>query len=153
MSATRADERLGVQPWARAFVGALLGMLVVCGLAGIEAWPFSGFRLFSGVRGPVTSTWRLVAVTSDGEEVPINVSRLGPAYRGFGHVAREFGTLEPAERAAVCEVWLRAAESIGIDAVALRFVRFDQPLVPRDDDGPLAAPRREVVDGCPEPPP
>ena len=78
----------------------------------------------------------------------MNVSRLGAAYRGFGFVARTFTDLPPAERAATCAAWLRATTSIGIDAEALRLVVVDQPLIPRDEHGPLAAPRRTVVATC-----
>jgi hypothetical protein len=136
------------QPWARPFVAVLLAAFVTCGVLGIEAWPFSGFRLFSAPRGAVTTGWRLIAVTADGEQVQVNVSRLGAAYRGFGFVARSFDDLTARERAAVCGVWLRAAASIGIAAAALQLVRVDQALVPRNDEGPLVDPRRTVVSTC-----
>lgn len=126
----------------------LLAAFVTCGVLGIEAWPLSGFRLFSAPRGAETTGWRLVAVTADGEQVRVNVSRLGAAYRGFGFVARSFGDLAAPERAAVCGAWLRAAASIGIDAAALRLVKVDQALVPRNDEGPLVDPRRTVVSTC-----
>jgi hypothetical protein len=136
------------QPWGRPFVAVLLTAFLTCGVLGIEAWPLSGFRLFSAPRSSVTTGWRLVALTTDGEEVPVNVSRLGAAYRGFGFVARSLDELAPPERAAVCTVWFRAAASIGIDAAALQLVKVDQALVPRDDEGPLAEPRRRTVTTC-----
>jgi hypothetical protein len=136
------------QPWARPFVAVLLAAFVTCGVLGIEAWPLSGFRLFSAPRGAVATGWRLVAVTADGEQVRVNISRLGAAYRGFGFVARSFGDLTAPERAAVCGAWLRGAASIGIDAAALQLVKVDQALVPRNDEGPLVDPRRTVVSTC-----
>jgi hypothetical protein len=136
------------QPWARPFVAVLLAAFVTCGVLGIEAWPLSGFRLFSAPRGAVTTGWRLIAVTADGERVRVNVSRLGAAYRGFGFVARSLDDLTAPERAAVCGAWLRAAASIGIDAAALQLVKVDQALVPRNDEGPLGDPRKTVVSTC-----
>ena len=136
------------QPWARPFVALLLTAFVTCGVLGIEAWPLSGFRLFSAPRNSVTTGWRMVAVRADGEQVPVNVSRLGAAYRGFGFVARSFDDLTMPEQAAVCEAWIRAAASIGIDAAAFRLVKVDQSLVPRNDEGPLVDPRRTVVSTC-----
>jgi hypothetical protein len=136
------------QPWARPFVAVLLAAFVTCGVLGIEAWPLSGFRLFSAPRGAVTTGWRLIAVTADGERVRINVSRLGAAYRGFGFVARSFEDLTPPERAAVCGVWLRAAASIGIDAARLMLVKVEQLLEPRDQNGPLTEPRRTTEATC-----
>jgi hypothetical protein len=140
------------QPWARPFVAVLMAAFLTCGIFGIEAWPLSGFRLFSAPRSSVSTGWRLVAVTPDGAEEPVNVSRLGAAYRGFGFVARGFEDLPPAERSAVCRVWLRAALSIGIEAATLRLVKVEQPLAPRDAEGPLTRPRRTVVSTCDEAP-
>jgi hypothetical protein len=136
------------QPWARPFVTLLLTAFLICGVFGVEAWPLSGFRLFSAPRSSISTGWRLVAIRPDGVEEPVNVSRLGAAYRGFGFVARTFTDLPPADRAATCEAWLRGIASIGIDAEALRLLTVDQPLVPRDEHGPLAAPRRTVVATC-----
>jgi hypothetical protein len=148
MGATAGDATGRPQPWARPFVTVLLTATLTCGVLGIEAWPLSGFRLFSTPRSSVTTGWRLVALTADDEQVPVNVSRLGAAYRGFGFVARSLDELPTSDRAAVCTVWFRAVASIGIDATALQLVRVDQSLVPRDDDGPLADPRRRVVTTC-----
>ncbi len=136
------------QRWARPFVTLLLASFLVCGVFGIEAWPLSGFRLFSAPRGPISSGWRLVAITEDGTEVPVNVSRLGAGYRGFGSVARTFGELSPAERAAACSAWSEAAASTGVDVAALHLVALEQPLLPRDEDGPLVEPTRSVVATC-----
>ena len=136
------------QPWARPFVAVVLAAFLLCGVLGIEAWPLSGFRLFSAPRSSVTTAWRLVALTADGEEVPVNVSRFGAAYRGFGFVARSFDQLPASEQVAVCRAWLRAAASIGVDAATLQLVKVDQPLMPRDDEGPRSEPRRTIVSTC-----
>jgi hypothetical protein len=148
MASTADIETDQPQRWARPFVALLLTAFVICGVLGIEAWPLSGFRLFSAPRSSVTTGWRLVAVTADGEHVPVNVSRFGAAYRGFGFLARSFNDLSPQEQADICGVWLRAAASIGIDAAALQVVRIDLTLLPRDDEGPLADPRHTIVSTC-----
>jgi hypothetical protein len=149
MASSAGNETDRPQPWARPFVAVLLAAFVTCGILGIEAWPLSGFRLFSAPRSSVATGWRLVAVTVDGEQVPVNVSRLGAAYRGFGFVARSLDDLPTSERVAVCGAWLRAAAaSIGIDTADLMLVKVEQTLLPRDEDGPLAEPRSTVVSTC-----
>jgi hypothetical protein len=148
MATSAGDGSDRPQRWARPFVTLLLATFLICGVFGIEAWPLSGFRLFSAPRGPISSGWRLIAVTEDGTEVPVNVSRLGAAYRGFGFVARTFQELSPAERAAACRAWAGAASSIGIDVATLRLVGFERSLIPRDEDGPLVEPTRSVVATC-----
>jgi hypothetical protein len=150
MAASTGNRTDRPQPWARPFVAVLMVAFLTCGVSGIEAWPLSGFRLFSAPRSPVSTGWRLVAVTPAGAEEPVNVSRLGTAYRGFGFVARGFEDLSPAERSAVCLAWLRAALSIGVEAATLRLVKVEQPLVPRGADGPRPQPRRTVVSTCDE---
>jgi hypothetical protein len=147
-SATSGSDRAQSQPWARAFVMPLLAAFLICGVLGIEAWPLSGFRLFSAPRGSISTGWRLVAVGPDGDEEAVGVWRLGAAYRGFGFVARSFPELSPADRAATCEAWLRATASIGIDAEALRLIIVEQPLVPRGEHGPLVEPTRTIVATC-----
>jgi hypothetical protein len=148
MASTAGSGTDRPQRWARPFVVLLLAAFLTCGVLGIEAWPLSGFRLFSAPRSSEVTGWRLVALTTEGRAVPVNVSRLGAGYRGFGFVARSFDDLPEAERTTVCEAWLRAAASIGIDAVALRLVRVEQSLVPRDDEGPLTEPRSTVITTC-----
>ena len=126
----------------------LLAAFLICGVFGIEAWPLSGFRLFSASRESTSTVWRLVAVGSDGAEQPVSMSRLGTAYRGFGFVARTFPDLPPDDQASTCEAWLRATAAIGIDAETLQIVALDLPLVPRNERGPLLEPRRTVVATC-----
>jgi hypothetical protein len=148
MASTLDDGTERPQPWARPFVAILLAAIVTCGLLGIEAWPLSGFRLFSAPRSSLSTGWRLVAITTDGEQVSVNVSRFGAAYRGFGFVARSFDDLTASERAALCGVWRRATLSIGIDAAGLMLVRVEQQLEPRDRNGPLTDPHRTVEATC-----
>jgi hypothetical protein len=145
-NAGRGTDRL--QPWARPFVTVLLTAFVTCGVFGIEAWPLSGFRLFSAPRSSVTTGWRLVAITADDGQVTVNVSKLGAAYRGFGFVARSLDLLPASERISVCRTWLRAVESIGIDATGLRLMKVEQRLRPRDGDAPLAEPHHTEVATC-----
>jgi hypothetical protein len=148
MASTPESGTDGPQPWARPFVAMLLAAFVTCGLLGIEAWPLSGFRLFSAPRSSLTTGWRLVAITTTAEQVPLNVSRFGAAYRGFGVVARSFDDLAPPERAAVCGAWLRVAASTGVDAAGLMLIKVEQQLEPRDRNGPLTEPRLTVEATC-----
>lgn len=57
-----------VSPRIRWFVRTFLLIFVVCGMARIEAWPLTGWRLFSHVRKPVQTSWRAVVVAPSGSE-------------------------------------------------------------------------------------
>ncbi|HKZ75754.1 MAG TPA: hypothetical protein VJ259_03740 [Actinomycetota bacterium] len=50
---TREDVPLRI----RAVVAVFLSAFLVCGLAGVEAWPLSGFRLFSHLRTDRPEGW------------------------------------------------------------------------------------------------
>jgi hypothetical protein len=92
----------------RAFVALFLVAFVVCGLAGIEAWPLTGWRLFSQLRTNHQVTWRAAAVAG-GDETSIRFADLPRAYRNFPLVMGTFASLDPDERASACRAWLRAA--------------------------------------------
>ena len=94
-----------MRPSVRAFVWGFLALFAACGLAGIEAWPFSGFRLFSNVRTDEVAGWEVTAVDRAGDERPVSM-----ADRSWLHVAAGMERLPEAERLAVCRVWAPGAD-------------------------------------------
>ena len=73
----------------RAFVAVFLTVFVACGLLQVEAWPFSGWTLFSHLRTDEVRGWLATGVDADGVERPVPFSivprRLpGPAARAQG---------------------------------------------------------------------
>ena len=125
----------------RAFVAVFLVAFVVCGLAGIEAWPLTGWRLFSQLRTDHQVTWRAAAVAG-GDETPIRFADLPRAYRNFPLVMGTFASLDPDERAAACRAWLRAARRELPAASTVRIYRIDWYLSYRHGsrDGPPPTP-------------
>lgn len=96
-----------VPAWTRRFVYGFLALLVLCGLAGIEAWPFSGFKLFSALRDDKRVSWQLVAVDPDGGESTIVLADLPVGFRNTTKLLGEFDDMSPDERDEVCEAWTR----------------------------------------------
>jgi hypothetical protein len=112
-----------VPTWTRWFARALVATVLLFGLARIEAWPLSGFRLFSSVRHDVREQWHLRAV--DGEdEVSIRVDDLPVAYRNTTNIVEGFDDMATAEREEVCDAWAGALRDQGrrVDAVRVYFV-------------------------------
>ena len=120
-----------MRPSTRAFVWAFLALFALCGLAGIEAWPFSGFRLFSHVRTDQVAGWEVTLVDGSGAERP---APLGAG--SWLHVAAGMERLPDAERLAVCRAWARGA------GVEVRVYRTWSPI----DGG--SPPRRELRAMC-----
>jgi hypothetical protein len=137
-----------LQPWARPFVRALLVAFVVCGLFGIEAWPLSGFRLFSSPRGDDWTSWRLIVVGETGDRTRLPVQSLPRHYGGLSFVARRISSMDPVDRERVCRTWIQAAESMNLDVEAIEVERLDHTVMPRDGNRPAVPPRRATVHVC-----
>lgn len=107
---------------------AFLATFLVCGLAGIELWPLTGWRLFSRPRAEVSRFWEATAVGHDGTERRIPFGRLPWAYRGALHVMIGFGGLSGPQRAGVCRAWAEAARGLGYDVAGIRIYRGERHL-------------------------
>jgi hypothetical protein len=134
--------------WVRAFVAAFLAAFAVCGVFGIEAWPLTGWRLFSHLRTDQQVSWRAVAVDGRGSEEAIHFERLPRGYRNFPLVMRGFSSLPPRKQAAACRAWLAVArhEMTGVEAV--RIYRIDWYLSYRHGSGDGPPPTQTLLYTC-----
>src|SRR5689334_2822322 len=98
----RTDE---VSPWVRRALHAFLLAFAVCGLAHIELWPLTGFRLFSELRPAERQSWELVAVDPQGGEHPIRLHDLPVGYRNTVKLLVGFPHRSAASRDEVCDAW------------------------------------------------
>lgn len=118
---------------ARAALYPFLGVVVACGLLSIEAWPLTGWKLFSRVRGPQEAGWVATAIDEDGRERPIDFAALGRPYTGSLHLMIEMPRRTAAQREAVCRTWADAIERDGSATVAAVRVYRTRSIVPVDD--------------------
>jgi hypothetical protein len=134
--------------WARWFVWSFLTALLVCGVVGIEAWPLTGFRLFSHLRHASESEWQAFVLKPDGKEVRLRLSRSPGGYNGFPLVMRTFASRLPSEREAMCRAWMVAASSLRGPTVAIRIYLVDRRLEPRHGRRAANAPGRSLAYTC-----
>jgi hypothetical protein len=120
----------------------LVGIVAFCGLARIEAWPLSGFRLFSAVRHDTHESWSLRAV-HDGEEEPLSLADLPVAYRNTTRILHDFPDMSPAERDAVCNAWVDPLREDGQEIDELRIYLVTRSVKP---GGP--PPERDLMWEC-----
>ena len=106
--------------WARWFVGAYLALFVICGVAGLEAWPLTGWRLFADARQARQPGFQAVTVDADGRETPIPFRDLPAGFRGDVQVLKGFAGLPRARQAAVCQAWAREVRARGGEVAELR---------------------------------
>jgi hypothetical protein len=86
----------------------LVGAVGVSGLAGVEAWPLTGWRLFSQRRHPVVVRFEARALAADGSEAPVPFAALPPAYSGSVQVLAEMADQRPEQRDPACRAWAEA---------------------------------------------
>jgi len=130
------------------FVRAFLAAFIVCGLAGIEAWPLTGFRLFSHLRHEQAVSWERTAVDDRGLERAINFAGRPDGHGSFVLLVTSFPSKPRREQDAMCRAWVQGLRRLDHGAVAMRIYALDQPLVPRSGDRPASTPQRTLVVTC-----
>ena len=127
----------------RRAVHLFLLVFALTGLAHLELFPFSGFRLFSELRSDERVSWQLLAVDADGEESPIRLSELPVGYRNSTKLLPGFADLTEAERDAICDAWAAPTRASGQEVVEVRVYEIVQGVHPD-----AAPPDRRLAHTC-----
>ena len=117
--AQEADRR-PVGPGVRAFVAVFLTAFVACGLLQVEAWPLSGWKLFSHVRTGEIRGWLATGIGADGVERPIPFGSFAAGHRGELGVLKGFDGLSPAAQRDVCRAWAAETARVGAQVGEIR---------------------------------
>jgi hypothetical protein len=100
----------------RAYVLGFLAVFAICGVFALEAWPFTAWRLFSGVRPAVSRGWLVTTVTDTGKEIPIGQA---------GHAQQLMIVFrhEPSQQQRICTGWVHVARDRGDTVTGVRIYR------------------------------
>ena len=129
------EEEPVVSARTRWFVHALLLTFALTGVAHLELFPFSGFRLFSELRHAERESWQLRAVDEEGEETAIRLGDLPLGFRNTTTLLRGFDDLSARERDEVCDAWAEPQREGGTAVVGVRVYAVVESVRP---DGPPA---------------
>jgi len=91
------------------------------GLAGLEAWPLTGWRLFSQRRGAVATRYEARVVGVDGTEKPIPFGALAHGFSGSVQVLERMARQRPEQREPTCRAW--ADETVRVTGLPVIDVR------------------------------
>jgi hypothetical protein len=125
-----ADEGPPVSRRTRRVLHLFLLVFAVTGVAHLELFPFSGFRLFSELRPAERQSWQLRAVDDAGQEIPIRLGDLPLGYRNTSIRLQGFDALNAAERDEVCDAWAEPLRDAGAEVVAVRVYAVVQGVRP-----------------------
>ena len=118
-------------------------VFALTGVAHLELYPFSGFRLFSELRGEHRTSYQLRAVDDEGDEVGISLGHLPLGYRQTARLIPGMADLSQAERDEICDAWAGPLRERGVDVVGVRIYRVSGSVRP---DAP--PPKREIAYEC-----
>jgi hypothetical protein len=136
---TGAAAEAGSAPprWTRTVGLVLLGLFVWFGAVGMEAWPFTGWHLFSTTREATESSWQAYAVEPSGDEVRVEWLDVPTAFRQTNR------QLADGERR--CDGFVEAVRHLFPDLTAVRVYRVHDRL---DPDGERTEVDRELRYTC-----
>ena len=107
----------------RAFVAAYLAAFVLCAVAIVEFWPFTGWLLFSHLRHPVRVSWEVDTVDSASRETAIASSQLPPGFTHLQVVMRDFHLLTPVRQEGICRALAAEVRRHGGQVTGVRVYR------------------------------
>jgi hypothetical protein len=107
----------------RVFVACFLGIVVLFGAVGFEAWPLTAFRLFSVARDDTRTSWEARTVDAAGRETAFDQQDLPLGYRLAEWPLTEFPSSSDATRDDVCRGIARGARDAGREVASVRVYR------------------------------
>jgi hypothetical protein len=119
---------------ARVLVAILFVLLLVPGLIGFDAWPLTGWRLFSLSRGPEQTQWVIQAVEEDGTSRVVSLEELPLRYRHAAWPMSELPGASEARRTAVCEALLNPVRDL-LPATSELVIARDHARLVEGEDG------------------
>ena len=133
---------------SRWFVRAFLGAFFVCAIFRLEAWPLTGFRIFSTPRHEIQRSWVVDTVGPNGTASTLWFDDLPRGDQDLYLLMPGFPRLPAAKERSICEAWLSGARSIRPRAVTLRIYRVQRPLLPLPDGRPRPLLSRTIEYAC-----
>lgn len=124
MSPASSTDRVPVA--ARVFAIALLVALAWTGWHAIEKWPFTGWRLYSNMKGPTAGSYFAFRVDGDGGLHRVDYQDMADAFSRAPYLLEKFDRFPDPTREAVCEAIAEGQrrEGYDVDAIHVYWERY-----------------------------
>ena len=109
----------------------LFALLLVPGVVGFDAWPLTGWRLFSVSRDADQTRWVIRATDEDGDTRTVSLEDLPLRYRHAEWPMSELPGASAERRRAVCEALFEPVAAVEPSTVELTIARDHARLVER----------------------
>jgi hypothetical protein len=118
----------------RVFAVAIIGALLWFSLNAIEHWPFTGWRLYSTMKGPTAGSFFAYRVGPDDGLHRIRYHDLPDAYSRAPYLLEKFDRRSAAERERVCDSLAKGEREAGREVAAIHIYwdRYEVKLVDGD---------------------
>ncbi|MEX0666564.1 MAG: hypothetical protein WD598_17550 [Acidimicrobiia bacterium] len=143
-----AELEAGPRWPVKAVVILTLVMLFVAGVATVEAWPFTGWRLYSNTKGPTAGSYFAYRVSPDGTEHKIDYEELPYAYRRAPYILNKFPSSDDPTREAVCEALAHGEREAGRSVAEIHVYWELRRVVPVDGERHTKLLERELRYSC-----
>lgn len=100
--------------------------MLVCGIAQVEWWPLTGWKLFSTRRTGVSHAWEVVGADTVGREARLPLAELGRPYVAAVRLLDHWPDLDATERLDACEAWRHAAAANDPAVAEVRLYRVER---------------------------
>ena len=116
---------------ARVFAVVMIGSLAWFGWNAIEKWPFTGWRLYSTMKGNTAGSFFAYRLAPDGSVHEIDYGQLPDAYSRAPYLLEKFEGRTQAEREVVCDALAEGERNEGreVDAIQIYWERYRVRLI------------------------
>jgi hypothetical protein len=104
---------------ARVFALALVAALAYCGWNAVEKWPFTGWRLYSNMKGNTAGSYFAFRVDRDDVAHRVDYTELPDAYSRAPYLLEKLDRTPEARREAICDAIAEGERGEGRDVRAI----------------------------------
>lgn len=127
-----------------------LALLFAAGVGTKEWWPFTGWRLYSNMKGPTSGSYFAYRVDPSSEEHVLDYHDLPDSYARAPYILEKFPKLDAEQRDSLCDALAHGERQEGRRVSTIRIYWEKRRVVPVDGERHTKLLERELYATCAE---